>query len=495
MLPATRDTAAQTPLPDPCTFPSLFDDPADPAVNGFAALGLPVALTRALALEGIRSPFPIQTATVPDALAGRDVLGRGQTGSGKTLAFGLPLLARLSRQPHPATPRRPRALILVPTRELAMQVHGVLAPLARTLGLACSTAVGGVGYGLQIPPLERGVEVLVATPGRLGDLIERGACALDGVEITVLDEADQMADMGFLPEVTELMGQTPTGGQRMLYSATLDDDVDELVKRFLTDPVRHEVDPPMAPVDAADHHVLLVPPREKIAVTTAIAARQGRTMLFVKTQVAVDELVEQLGRAGVRAGALHGGKTQRVRSRVLSEFRDGAFDALVATDVAARGLHVDGVSLVVHVDPPRDSKDYLHRAGRTARAGATGTVVTLVMPRQRKRAAAILTRSGVRPREHRVRLGDPRLAEVTGARQPVHRHHEHRSIRYSAHQPSGNGAGRPFRGSDVPVAQSRGSESHGSETRGSDARDARTRRRIRVGQVRTVWRGLRPAEA
>jgi superfamily II DNA/RNA helicase len=289
----------------------------------------------------------------------------------------------------------------------------------------------------------------VATPGRLGDLIERGSCDLGSVEITVLDEADQMADMGFLPEVTELMEQTPASGQRLLYSATLDADVNELVEQFLTDPISHSVDPPIAPVDAVDHHLLLVPARDKVAVTTAIAARHGRTMLFVKTQVGVDELVEQLGRAGVRAGALHGGKTQQVRSRVLAGFREGAFDALVATDVAARGLHVDGVSLVVHVDPPRDPKDYLHRAGRTARAGATGTVVTLVMPRQRKRTTALLSRSGVRPHEHRIRLGDPRLAEVTGAR-------------------------HPSRSSSMQAA-------------------APARCRIRPGQVRTVWRTIRSA--
>jgi superfamily II DNA/RNA helicase len=260
--------------------------------------------------------------------------------------------------------------------------------------------------------------VLVATPGRLGDLIKRRTCVLDEVEITVLDEADQMADMGFLPEVTDLLSQTPEGGQRLLFSATLDRDVDSLVRRFLKDPVTHSIGPNSPSIDSMDHHMLLVPPHDKFAVAASIAARTGRSIFFVKTQAAVDQLVGQLAEVGVRAGALHGGKTQRVRTRTLAEFREGAVDVLVATDVAARGIHVDGVSLVVHVDLPRDQKDYLHRAGRTARAGAAGTVVTLVLPRQRARVAAMLAKAGVKPQELRVRAGDPALAEVTGAREP-----------------------------------------------------------------------------
>jgi superfamily II DNA/RNA helicase len=299
-----------------------------------------------------------------------------------------------------------------------MQVNDALTPLAKALGLFCKTAVGGVPYDRQIWSLERGVDVLVATPGRLGDLIKRGSANLSAVEITVLDEADQMADMGFLPEVTELLEMTPKGGQRLLFSATLDKDVDALVEQFLTDPVEHSIEPAVASIDEMDHHVLLVPPHDKYAIAASIAARPGRTILFVKTQMAVDELVAQFAAVGVRAGALHGGKTQRVRTRTLAEFREGTVDVLVATDVAARGIHVDDVSLVVHVDLPRDQKDYLHRAGRTARAGAAGTVVTLVLPRQRKQAAAMLAKAGVTPTESRVRVGDPKLAEVTGARQP-----------------------------------------------------------------------------
>nr|WP_083672523.1 DEAD/DEAH box helicase [Micromonospora sp. CB01531] len=384
---------------------------------GFAALGLPRQLVDALARQGITTPFEIQRATLPDALAGRDVLGRGQTGSGKTLAFGLPVIARLAER-NRARPLHPRALVLVPTRELAMQVNDALVPLGKSVGIFLKTAVGGVPYDRQIDALRRGVEIIVATPGRLGDLIERGICRLDDVEITVLDEADQMADMGFLPEVTELLAKTPAGAQRLLFSATLDNDVDTLVKRFMTDPVTHSTAPPTAAVSTMDHHLLLIPPHDKFAVAASIAARDGRTMLFARTQLGVDRLVEQLAAVGVRAGGLHGGKTQRMRTRTLAEFREGRMSVLVATDVAARGIHVDGVSLVLHVDPPKDPKDYLHRAGRTARAGESGAVATLVLPKQRRTTLAMLEKAGVEPAQTRVRAGDPALAELTGAREP-----------------------------------------------------------------------------
>ncbi|GII26390.1 hypothetical protein Pme01_59870 [Planosporangium mesophilum] len=404
-------------------YPSIFDAPVESEVPtdaervGFADLGLPDPLVRTLAGQGIGTPFPIQQAAIPDALAGRDLLGRGQTGSGKTLAFGLPVLARLAQGGQPE-PNLPRALVLAPTRELAMQISDSLAPLGRAVGLRLATAFGGAAYDRQIFALERGVDVLVATPGRLGDLIRRGVCSLKTVEITVIDEADQMADMGFLPEVTELLEQTPGDGQRLLFSATLDNDVDKLVKRFLTDPVTHAVAPAVASVDTMDHHLLYIPAQEKFAVTAAIAARAGRTILFVRTQAGVDRLTQQLLDVGVRAGGLHGGKTQRVRTRTLAEFRDGTVNVLVATDVAARGIHVDGVSMVVHVDPPKEPKDYLHRAGRTARAGETGTVVTLVLPKQRKSTAIMIKKAGVDPGQLRVRSDDPALAELTGARQP-----------------------------------------------------------------------------
>jgi superfamily II DNA/RNA helicase len=383
----------------------------------FADLGLPPEIVRVLTREGITAPFEIQAATVPDALAGRDVLGRGQTGSGKTLAFGLPVLARTAKSGK-ARPHYPKALILVPTRELAMQVADSLMPIGRSVGVFLKTAVGGVPYDRQMDALRRGVEVIVATPGRLGDLIERGACRLDDVEITVLDEADQMADMGFLPEVTDLLSKTPATAQRLLFSATLDGDVDTLVKRFMNDPVTHSTAPAEASVSTMEHHLLLIPPSDKFPITSWIANREGKTIVFARTQMGVDRLVEQLAAVGVRAGALHGGKTQRVRTRTLAEFKEGRSNVLVATDVAARGIHVDGISLVVHVDPPKDPKDYLHRAGRTARAGESGAVVTLVLPKQRRTTQAMMSKAGVHPGEVRVRVGDEKLAEITGAREP-----------------------------------------------------------------------------
>jgi superfamily II DNA/RNA helicase len=399
------------PFTDPRTFPSVLDQPE---AAGFAALGLPRPLVGALAQAGIEEPFAIQAATIPDGLAGRDVLARARTGSGKTLAFGLPLLARLAAGAK-AAPGQPRALVLVPTRELAMQVNDALVPLAKAVGRASRTAVGGVPYDRQLRDLSQGVDVLVATPGRLGDLVERGACRLSDVDVTVLDEADQMADMGFLPEVTALLEKTPAGAQRMLFSATLDGDVDALVKQFMVDPVTHEIDPPVATVSTMDHHLLLVPPREKLAVVARIAARPGRTIMFVRTQLAVDRLVGQLAEQGVRAGALHGGKTQAVRTRTLAQFKEGRTRLLVATDVAARGIHVDGVSLVVHVDPPRDPKDYLHRAGRTARAGESGTVLTLVLPKQRAGTFSLVAKAGVVAGRTKVTATGPELTALAGA--------------------------------------------------------------------------------
>ena len=434
---------------------TVEETPATPALPTFADLGVPVELVRVLTREGIITPFEIQSATVPDALAGRDVLGRGQTGSGKTLAFGLPLLARIA-QGGRARPHYPKALILVPTRELAMQVADALMPLGRAVGVFLKTSVGGVPYDRQMDALRRGVEVIVATPGRLGDLIERGACRLDDVEITVLDEADQMADMGFLPEVTELLAKTPEKAQRLLFSATLDGDVDTLVKRFMHDPVTHSTAPAEASVSTMDHHLLLIPPHDKFPITASIANRTGKTIVFARTQMGVDRLVEQLAAVGVRAGALHGGKTQRVRTRTLAEFKEGRSNVLVATDVAARGIHVDGISLVVHVDPPKDPKDYLHRAGRTARAGESGAVVTLVLPKQRRTTQAMMAKAGVAPAEVRVRLGDENLAEITGAREP-------------SGVPVVNEPERRERGSDRPRGRfgDRPQRSYGDRPRGS----------------------------
>ncbi|SFD69428.1 DEAD/DEAH box helicase [Streptomyces aidingensis] len=390
--------------------------PALPAVETFAELDMPGRLLAELRAQGVSAPFPIQAATLPNSLAGRDVLGRGRTGSGKTLAFGLAVLARCAGQR--AEPRRPRALVLVPTRELAQQVTDALAPYARAVGLRTATVVGGMPIGRQAAALRGGAEVVVATPGRLKDLIERGDCLLDQVAVTVLDEADQMTDMGFLPQVTALLDQVVPGGQRMLFSATLDRNVDLLVRRYLADPVVHTVDPTAGVVTTMEHHVLHVLSADKQATTTQIAAREGRVIMFLDTKHAVDRLTRNLLRSGVRAGALHGGKSQPQRTRTLALFKNGQVTVLVATNVAARGIHIDHLDLVVNVDPPTDHKDYLHRGGRTARAGESGSVVTLVTPDQRRGITRLMADAGIVPRITRVRPGEAELSRITGARDP-----------------------------------------------------------------------------
>ena len=386
------------------------------ADNGFAALGLAERLIDRLARDGITTPFPIQAATIPDALAGRDVLGRGQTGSGKTLAFGLPMLARLAERPK-AAPRRPRALVLVPTRELAMQVSDALEPLVHVLGLRHKLVAGGLSYTTQINALNRGVEVLIATPGRLKDLLEREAVELGEVEVAVLDEADHMADMGFMPEVTAILDRMPEGGQRLLFSATLDNGIDTLVERYLTDPVTHSTDDAKASVTTMEHHVLLIEPVHKKVITAEVANREGRTVVFVRTKLGADRVAMQLREQGVFAAALHGGLGQGARNRVLGAFRDGSLPVLVATDVAARGIHVDDVSVVLQVDPPADHKDYLHRSGRTARAGDKGTVVTLALPHQRRTMERMAREAGIDAVPTKAVPGDERLA-ATGASAP-----------------------------------------------------------------------------
>ncbi|MFD9339854.1 DEAD/DEAH box helicase [Streptomyces sp. NPDC060028] len=392
------------------------DADAEPTI-GFGELGLPEGIVRKLAQNGVTSPFPIQAATIPDALAGKDILGRGRTGSGKTLSFGLPTLASLAGG-H-TEKKKPRAIILTPTRELAMQVADALQPYGDVLGLKMKVVCGGTSMSNQIYALERGVDVLVATPGRLRDIINRGACSLANVKIAVLDEADQMADLGFLPEVTELLDQIPGGGQRMLFSATMENEIGTLVKRYLTNPVTHEVDSAQGNVTTMTHHVLVVKPKDKAPVTAAIAARKGRTIIFVRTQLGADRIAEQLIESGVKADALHGGMTQGARTRVLADFKDGYVNALVATDVAARGIHVDGIDLVLNVDPAGDHKDYLHRSGRTARAGKSGVVVSLALPHQRRQIFRLMEDAGVDASRHIVQgVGafDPEVAEITGAR-------------------------------------------------------------------------------
>ncbi|MCI4142687.1 DEAD/DEAH box helicase [Streptomyces sp. MMS20-AI2-20] len=383
----------------------------------FASLGLPEGVVRKLAQNGVTTPFPIQAATIPDALAGKDILGRGRTGSGKTLSFGLPTLAQLAggrTEKH-----KPRAVILTPTRELAMQVADALQPYGDVLGLKMKVVCGGTSMGNQIYALERGVDVLVATPGRLRDIINRGACSLENVEIAVLDEADQMSDLGFMPEVTELLDQVPAGGQRMLFSATMENEIKTLVDRYLDSPVSHEVDAAQGAVTTMSHHILVVKPKDKAPVTAAIASRKGRTIIFVRTQLGADRVAEQLRDSGVKAEALHGGMTQGARTRTLADFKDGYVNVLVATDVAARGIHVDGIDLVLNVDPAGDHKDYLHRAGRTARAGRTGTVVSLSLPHQRRQIFRLMEDAGVDATRHIIQGGaafDPEVAEITGAR-------------------------------------------------------------------------------
>ncbi|MGV9935880.1 DEAD/DEAH box helicase [Streptomyces olivaceoviridis] len=410
-------TEIENALVDETTEVTEAPEAADTPQTTFADLGLPEGIVRKLAQNGVTTPFPIQAATIPDALAGKDILGRGRTGSGKTLSFGLPTLAQLAggrTQKH-----KPRAVILTPTRELAMQVADALQPYGDVLGLKMKVVCGGTSMGNQIYALERGVDILVATPGRLRDIINRGACSLEDVRIAVLDEADQMSDLGFLPEVTELLDQVPAGGQRMLFSATMENEIKTLVDRYLDEPVLHEVDAAQGAVTTMSHHILIVKPKDKAPVTAAIASRKGRTIIFVRTQLGADRVAEQLREAGVKADALHGGMTQGARTRTLADFKDGYVNVLVATDVAARGIHVDGIDLVLNVDPAGDHKDYLHRAGRTARAGRTGTVVSLSLPHQRRQIFRLMEDAGVDAARHIIQGGaafDPEVAEITGAR-------------------------------------------------------------------------------
>jgi superfamily II DNA/RNA helicase len=396
----------------------VADGPVEVAAdNGFAALGLPERLVERLARDGITEPFPIQAATIPDALAGKDVLGRGQTGSGKTLAFGLPMMTRLVEDGLRRTPRRPHALVLVPTRELAMQVSDALEPLVHVVGLRHKLVAGGLSYTTQINALNKGVDILIATPGRLNDLLERGAVELDDIRITVLDEADHMAEMGFMAEITTSLDQIPAGGQRLLFSATLDNGIDGLVDRYLSSPVVHSTDEATASVETMEHHVLLIDPQHKKVITAEVANRPGRTVVFCRTKLGADRVATQLREQGVLAAALHGGLSQGARNRVLGAFRDGSLPVLVATDVAARGIHVDDVSVVLQVDPPADHKDYLHRSGRTARAGDRGTVVTLALPHQRRTMERQLRDAGVGISPVKAAPGDAIIA-ATGATAP-----------------------------------------------------------------------------
>ena len=390
--------------------------PLTEVTTTFRDLGIAPALANTLNAQGITHPFPIQIATVPDAIAGHDILGRGQTGSGKTLAFGLALLTNISGKA--AKPHKPLALVLTPTRELAQQIDEVLTPLARAIGHDSVVIAGGMPYAKQITAMRKATAILVATPGRLIDLLNKGEVQLDDLEITDLDEADQMADMGFLPVVKEILDQAKPNGQRLLFSATLDRGVDALVRQYLNNPKTHSLQNDRASVSTMEHYVLVMHPGDKDDITNQIAARNGKTILFVKTQRGADRLADKLAHAGVPVGALHGGKSQAVRTRTLALFKQLPNAALVATDVAARGIHVDGISLVVHVDVPTDHKDYLHRSGRTARAGEAGAVVTLATTKQQKSVGGLTSRAGVTPKFVGVKPLDQDLMRITGAQEP-----------------------------------------------------------------------------
>jgi superfamily II DNA/RNA helicase len=382
----------------------------------FAALGVPASLVEALANDGITTPFPVQAATLPDALAGRDILGRAQTGSGKTLGFSLPLVSRLAGGPTLAA--RPRGLVLVPTRELAVQVTDVLRPLAWAMGLRVATIYGGVSYGPQVNALQRRTDIVVATPGRLADLIGQGECNLSDVEVTVIDEADQMADLGFLPMVRQMLEMTPDGGQRMLFSATLDAAVDVLARQFLHDPVLHSVDENSSPAEI-EHHLITAESSQKIAIITALAGGDKRSLVFTRTKHGAERLARQLTQAGIPAAELHGNLAQGARSRNLAAFASGLARVMVATDIAARGIHIDGIDLVIHADPPTEHKAYVHRSGRTARGGADGVVVTLQIKSQVRDVTAMMRKAGITPHEAVAADADaPVLAELAGPPAP-----------------------------------------------------------------------------
>jgi len=386
----------------------------------FASLGVPAALVATLVKQGITAPFAIQTATLGDTLAGRDVLGRGRTGSGKTLAFALPVVSRLAKLVPAAVtattrPGHPRGLILAPTRELANQIHEVIEPMATATGLRVMTIFGGVSQHGQVQQLRRGVDIVVATPGRLEDLMKQGMIILDNIAVTILDEADHMADLGFLPGVTRILSATPAGGQRMMFSATLDHGIDKLVKRFLSRPLVHSVDSEDSPVGEMSHHVFLVrDASQKKQIIHELASGSSRRLLFTRTKHQAKKLARELTADGIPAVELHGNLSQNARERGLKAFADGQVRVMVATDIAARGIHVDDIDLVIHVDPPAEHKAYLHRSGRTARAGHEGDVITLVLPEQRRDFQQIARAAKITALPTAVNSGDAQVLALVG---------------------------------------------------------------------------------
>ena len=419
--PAVSDTAPALSAAAPAVFTAAMVSAAAPASAPapvpattsatFAELGVPAPIVTALAQVGITTPRPVQAATLPDALAGADILGRAQTGSGKTLGFSIPLVARLADGYSMAC--RPRGLVLVPTRELAAQVHAVLAPLAQAMGLSVATVFGGVPQNPQVAALRNRTDIVVACPGRLADLIEQDHCHLGDVEVAVIDEADHMADLGFLPVVRRLLDMTPSEGQRLLFSATLDSAVDVLARRFLTHPARHSVDNASPPAQIV-HHLLTVTPADRVAVVAALASGDNRTLVFTRTKHGAARLARQLNQAGTPAAELHGDLAQSARSRNLAAFGSGQIRVLVATDIAARGIHVDGIDLVIHADPPTEHKAYVHRSGRTARGGAEGAVVTLHTAAQAAEVRALMRKAGVTPQATAAGPGSPVLRSIAG---------------------------------------------------------------------------------
>ena len=454
--------------------------------QSFADFALPTAVVNALTKDGKTAPFPIQTATLPDTLAGRDVLGRGRTGSGKTLAFSLPMVTRLdaTRPEGRRRAARPRGLVLAPTRELASQIDATLAPLAKALGLTTTVIFGGVAQSRQVNALAAGVDIVVACPGRLEDLLGQRHLVLDDVEITVLDEADHMADLGFLPGVKRIMDRTPQRGQRMLFSATLDNGVDVLVKRYLHDPLHHSVDSAESPVAAMTHHIFEVADAgAKRDVVAQLAQGANRRILFTRTKHQAKKLAKTLTAEGIPAVDLHGNLSQGARERNLEAFSTGAVKVLCATDIAARGIHVDDVELVVHVDPPAEHKAYLHRSGRTARAGHGGDVVTVMLPEQRGDMKDLTRKAKIAATPQRVRAGDALLAELVGdvapfvapsaapvAAQPAPK--QQRRVKTGTATEGGRGSGRGGQGGSRRQGASGGSSAEGGRARSGRGRGA-----------------------
>jgi superfamily II DNA/RNA helicase len=447
----------------------------------FPSLGVPDSLATVLAARGITVPTPIQAATLPDSLAGRDVLGRGRTGSGKTYAFVLPMLARLAAGRTARQPKRPRALVLAPTRELVTQIQAAMAPLAEPLGITSLTIFGGVGQNPQVTALRKGVDVVLACPGRLEDLLQQGALTLDGVEVTVLDEADHMADLGFLPGVKRIMDKTPKQGQRLLFSATLDAGIDVIVKRYLTNPVTHQADSAQSPVSTMAHHVFHVHRDARLDVLLDLTSAPGRKVVFTRTKHGAKKLAKQLNASGVPAVELHGNLGQGARDRNMAAFHEGKASTLVATDIAARGIHVDDVSLVIHADPPVEHKAYLHRSGRTARAGNDGTVITLMTDDQVADVRMLTSKAGIKARTTRLGVGHPMLLEVapgervatggltlTAPAQPSGSGRSGgQSRRGSGRSGAARGAGRPEgRGAERPAGRGSANQQPGGQRSG-----------------------------